>query len=212
MQQRLAPRLSLDAVRAAGGDYLATRSSNTRHQLRRSARAFAEDGAVVLRRAETVPQALEWLEGLIRLHETSWQARGRPGAFASPYLLRFHRQLIAQALPRGEVDLLRVTAGEAVVGYLYNFRLRGQVLAYQSGLDHATAGLHRKPGMTCHALAIEQALARGDTVYDFLAGADRYKRSLANDEVPLLWAEMVPRWSPLGLGARLLRRWRQRME
>jgi CelD/BcsL family acetyltransferase involved in cellulose biosynthesis len=58
-------------------------------------------------------------------------------------------------------------------------------------------------------MAIEQALARGDSVYDFLAGADRYKRSLANAEVPLLWAELVPRWSALGLAARLAQRWRR---
>jgi CelD/BcsL family acetyltransferase involved in cellulose biosynthesis len=208
-QERLAPRVLLEAVRRGGGDYLGTRSANARYQLRRSARAYARDGEVMLRRAEDVPHALDWLEGLIGLHEASWHARGKPGAFATPFLRQFHQALVARALPRGEVDLLRVTAGEAVVGYLYNFRLRGQVLAYQSGLDHATADAHRKPGLTCHAMAIEQALARGDSVYDFLAGADRYKRSLANAEVPLLWAELVPRWSALGLAARLARRWRR---
>jgi len=35
----------------------------------------------------------------------------------------------------GEIDLLHIAAGPQTVGYLYNFRYRGQSLAYQSGFD-----------------------------------------------------------------------------
>jgi CelD/BcsL family acetyltransferase involved in cellulose biosynthesis len=202
-QERLAPRVELDAVRAAGGDWLAGRSGNSRYQIRRSARAYAAGGPLRLHRAGDAEQALVWLGALIGLHEATWRARGKPGAFATPFLRRFHEALIRRAAPRDELDMLRIEAGGKDVGYLYNFRMRGHVHAYQSGLDHAGAGTHEKPGLTCHALAIEHALARGDSIYDFLAGADRYKRSLANAELPLIWAEMVPRWSVLGLAARL---------
>jgi CelD/BcsL family acetyltransferase involved in cellulose biosynthesis len=199
-QERLAPRLELEAIRAGGGDWLAGRSGNSRYQIRRSNRAY---GALRLHRAGDAEQALAFLTALIRLHEATWRARGKPGAFATPFLHRFHEALVRRATPRGELDMLRIEADGKDVGYLYNFRMRGHVHAYQSGLDHAGAGPHQKPGLTCHALAIEQALARGDSVYDFLAGADRYKRSLANAELPLIWAEMVPRWSALGIAARL---------
>jgi CelD/BcsL family acetyltransferase involved in cellulose biosynthesis len=203
LQQRLAPRVTLEAVRAAGGDYLATRSGNARYQLRRSLRAYAGRGPVGLRCAADATEALAWLEAMIRLHEATWQARGQPGAFATEYLRRFHHALVLRTMADRSLDLLQVTAGEETVGYLYNFHLRGQVSAYQSGL--ATATGHEKPGLTCHALAIERALAGGDAVYDFLGGADRYKLSLATDEAPLLWAELVPRWSPWGMVARMRR-------
>ncbi|MBC9180402.1 GNAT family N-acetyltransferase, partial [Pseudoroseomonas ludipueritiae] len=199
-QERMAPRLGLEPIRAAGGDWLAGRSGNSRYQIRRSNRAY---GALRLHRADGAEQALAFLEALIRLHEATWRARGKPGAFATPFLRCFHEALIRRAAPRGELDMLRIEADGKDVGYLYNFRMRGHVHAYQSGLDHAGAGPHQKPGLTCHALAIEHALARGDSVYDFLAGADRYKRSLASAELPLIWAEMVPRWSALGVAARL---------
>jgi CelD/BcsL family acetyltransferase involved in cellulose biosynthesis len=202
-QQRLAPRLDLHAVRASGGDWLAGRSGNARYQIRRSARAYAAGGPLALHRAADTAEALDWLEALIRLHEATWQARGKPGAFATPFLRRFHPALIRRAMPHGELDMLRIEAGGKDVGYLYNFRIRAHVHAYQSGLDHAAAGVHEKPGLTCHAMAIDLALARGDAVYDFLAGADRYKRSLSDTELPLVWAEMVPRWSLPGLAARL---------
>lgn len=204
-QERQAPFVDLDAVRAAGGEWMASLSANTRYQIRRSLRRYAARGALALERAATEAEALAWLEALVALHEASWRARGQPGAFATPFLRRFHRALVTRALARDELDLLRLTAGGEAVGYLYNFRLRGRVYAYQSGLDHAGAGPHGKPGLSCHALAVERALAAGEGAYDFLAGADRYKRSLANAAAPLLWVEAVPAWSVPGLVARLRR-------
>jgi CelD/BcsL family acetyltransferase involved in cellulose biosynthesis len=119
--------------------------------------------------------------------------------FASADFLRFHRTLLARTLPRGEVDLLRMSAGGQTFGYLYNFRFHGRVLTYQSGFDYAAAGPHEKPGMTCHHLAIEACAAEGVDCYDFLAGADRYKTSLATGAVPLHWLEISPRWSVEGV-------------
>jgi CelD/BcsL family acetyltransferase involved in cellulose biosynthesis len=202
-QVRPVPLVALGPVRAAGGDYLAGLSANSRYQIRRSARRYATFGALRLDRAGTLPEALEWLEALAALHGETWRARGRPGAFADGFAQRFHQALVARAQPRGELDMLRVTAGERVVGYLYNFRLRGRVYAYQSGLDHAGAGPYGKPGLTCHAMAVERAIAEGAESYDFLAGPDRYKRNLANAETALVWAELVPRWSARGMVARL---------
>lgn len=199
-QERMAPRLDLRALRDAGGDWLAGRSANTRQQVRRSLRAY---GMPVLHRAGSVPEALDWLQALIALHTASWQARGRPGAFATPFLLRFHQALVAAALPRGELDLLRIAAEGQDIGYLYNFRLRGHVSAYQSGFRPGGNDAQRRPGLTSHALAIAHALARGDDVYDFLGGDDRYKRSLSDGACPLHWAQLVPRWSAWGIAARL---------
>ncbi|WP_338663923.1 GNAT family N-acetyltransferase [Pararoseomonas sp. SCSIO 73927] len=203
--QRPAPLLDLAAVRASGGDYLATRSANTRQQLRRSARALEKRGPLRLDRAADAGEALQWFERLRALHGETWKARGLPGAFATPFLLRFHRALIAAAAERGELDMLRVTAGGAEVGYLYNFRLGGRVSAYQSGLVAGEAGSPEKPGLTCHAMAVERALEAGDAVYDFLAGDAQYKRSLANGAGALVWSERVPVLSPLGIAARLRR-------
>jgi CelD/BcsL family acetyltransferase involved in cellulose biosynthesis len=203
-QQRVAPYVDLGAIRDAGGDHLATLSANTRQQIRRSHRRYAAAGPLRLLRAGDAAEALAMLDALIQLHERSWQARGRPGAFAHPFLRRFHAALVARAMARDELDLLRLEAGPATVGLLYNFRLRGRISAYQSGLDLAAAGPHGKPGLSSHALAVQRAADQGDAVYDFLGGADRYKRSLANAAAPLVWAELAPRWSLAGLARRLV--------
>jgi CelD/BcsL family acetyltransferase involved in cellulose biosynthesis len=78
-----------------------------------------------------------------------------------------------------------------VVGYLYNFRRSGRVSAYQSGFTYAAETAQEKPGLCLHALAIERALTVGDAVYDFLAGDDRYKLSLANAQTQLVWVELA---------------------
>jgi CelD/BcsL family acetyltransferase involved in cellulose biosynthesis len=200
---------------AAGcDDFLQRRSANTRQQLRRSDRAYAAVGAVTLERAETLPQALEFLDGLAVLHQASWVARQQPGAFANPLFARFHRALIARGLTRGEIDLLRIAAGGQTVGFLYNFRYRGQSLAYQSGFNLGEAGRHQKPGLTCHHQAIQFAARWGAARYNFLAGDDRYKRSLADRADSLHWIEVASRYSPQVLALRLkdqLAGWRDAM-
>ncbi|MBU8536737.1 GNAT family N-acetyltransferase [Falsiroseomonas tokyonensis] len=200
-QERQAPFVDLDAIRAAGGDHLASLSANARQQIRRTLRHFSGMGPLALHRAADEAEAQAMLGRMIALHEASWQARGKPGAFATPWLRRFHAALVARSFPRDEIDLLELRAGPATLGILYNFRLRGRVSAYQSGFAPFTDPQAR-PGLACHAMAIAESLSRGDGVYDFLGGDDRYKRSLAPHSAPLFWVELVPRWSPTGMALR----------
>lgn len=187
----------------AGSDnFLARRSANTRQQVRRSNRDYAAIGTVTIDRADTLARAHEFLDGLEALHQASWMAREQPGAFANPFFGRFHRALIARGLGREEVDLFRIAAGPQTIGFLYNFLYRGVSLAYQSGFDYAGAGRHGKPGLTCHYEAIRFAARRGAVRYDFLAGDDRYKRSLSDQSETLHWIEVANPFSPRFLARR----------
>ncbi len=204
LQTRDAPYVELSTIPNTVG-YIDQLSRNTRQQLRRSDRAYGAAGPLEVSRAATVAQALEWFAELVRLHEATWRSRGQPGAFAHPLIRRFHTELIDRGVPQGEVDVLRVSAGAGVIGYLYNFVRNGEVSAYQSGFDYAGANAHQKPGMTCHRLAIDWYRASGAVRYDFLAGASRYKNSFANQTRPLHWLSVSPRWHPRGIQARLRR-------
>lgn len=185
-----------------GECFLESRSANTRHQLRRSHREYAATGVVTIDRADSLGRAYEFLDGLAALHQASWVARGQPGAFANPFFGRFHRALVARGLGRGEIDLFRIAAGTQTIGFLYNFRHRGGSLAYQSGFDYAAAGRHEKPGLTCHHEAIRFAARWGAARYDFLAGDDRYKRSLSDRAETLHWIEVATPCSPRFLARR----------
>jgi hypothetical protein len=180
------PFVDLERVRAAHDGYPSLLHPNSRTQVRRAIRAF---GPAQIEIATTAREAFDIYEELVRLHARHWNERGERGAFADPWIDRFHRRLIADRLPQGEIQLLRVRAGGETVGCLYNLVSHGRVLFYQGGLA-TFADPHRKAGYLCHALAIELAARAGHRAYDFLGGDARYKRSLATDATELVWARV----------------------
>ncbi|MGC9268583.1 GNAT family N-acetyltransferase [Acidiphilium sp.] len=190
---RPAPWRDLAALRASNTDCLSAVSANTRQQINRARRRSMAAGPITLTRADTVALAQSWLAALAALHQATWQARGKPGAFANPAFQRFHTELVARGVTSGAVDLLQITAGPQVIGYLYNFVWRGTVSAYQSGFAYQNAHPHEKPGLVCHVAAMRHYQAAGLDRYDFLAGGDRYKTSLADQTVTLHWLLAAPR-------------------
>ena len=197
-------RVDLAAVRAAGGDYLATLGANTRQQIRRAMRLYEEIGPVEAVRAGDVAEGMAFLDGLAALHQRQWAARGEPGGFAFPFFERFQRRLVETGLPHGTVELLQVSAGERPIGYLFNLIYRGHVCAYVSGFDFA-ADRRLKPGLVCHALAIARHAREGAAIYDFLAGAARYKSNLGQPGPEFVYL-LVQRPTPMTQAERQLRR------
>jgi CelD/BcsL family acetyltransferase involved in cellulose biosynthesis len=193
---REAPFARLDQLRD-GAEWLESLGASTRYRLRRSRRLYERAGRVALRRAAEPAEALAFVDALAALHQARWTARGQPGAFAEPAFLAFHREFLARGLPRGEVELLQIAvdrdAGSQVLGYLYNLRWRDTISTYQGGFDYAAAEPHQLPGLTCHQVAIEAAIASGSKIYDFLAGESQYKTSLGNATRHLHWLELVGR-------------------
>jgi CelD/BcsL family acetyltransferase involved in cellulose biosynthesis len=191
-REQAAAYANLAAIRRSGSEVLGACSANTRQQVRRSDRLFQQHGLIRVRREDTPKGAQERLDHLAALHQAAWQARGQTGCFAQPFFTRFHRALITEGLPRGEIALLHVSAGAVTIGVLYNFVWRGRMLAYQSGFDYPPCEKRAKPGLTCHHAAMRYALDAGLDTYDFLAGDDRYKRSLSGAARPMAWASCGP--------------------
>jgi len=165
--------LRANGLRDADG-YIATLGKNTRQQMRRSMRLYAERGPLRIEACEDVEA---FFAELGEHHEAKWRAVGASGATVNAEYMAFHRRMIADALPKGEVELLRASAGGEGFGWLYNFVSGGQVLFYLSGF-RAEDDNRLKPGLVTHALAIERHLQGDATVYDFMGGTNRYKTSL----------------------------------
>jgi CelD/BcsL family acetyltransferase involved in cellulose biosynthesis len=178
--------VNLAAVRERSLDYLDALSSNTRYQIRRAMRAYEQRGALRCTAAGSVDEACDFFEHMGVLHQKYWVERGRPGAFANAYFVRFHRRLIRDEFAGGHVQILRIDAGSHVIGYLYNLVHEGVVSSYQSGLEYE-ADAKLKPGLVCHTLAIAHNMKAGGRIYDLLAGDSQYKRSLATDEGGMTW-------------------------
>jgi CelD/BcsL family acetyltransferase involved in cellulose biosynthesis len=178
--------VDLDRVRNSGRDYLYFLNRNTRYQIRRSFRRYERHGQLAFTPARDVAEARSYFDEMKQLHQAYWTGRGRPGSFAMPFFEAFHRRLIEAGTASGSVELVRVSAGDTVVGVLYNFIWAGHVYNYQCGLAYQ-ADNAIKPGLVSHALAVPHYLARGFKIYDLMAGDARYKRSLCTDASTLVW-------------------------
>ncbi len=181
--------VDLDAVRAAGGDYLSLLSGNTRGQIKRSAKDYGDSPpsvTVAANRAE-IDQGLADMQALNagRHDDNAWDDAG---------FRAFARALALTGLETGEVELLRVASGDHRLGLLLNFVYRGKAMNYQSAFA-APLTAKAKPGLMCHAAAVGRYADRGLAHYSLLAGKDRYKQSLGTGHETLEWWTLE-RFSP----------------
>lgn len=184
--------VDLDSLRAEGRDFHASLSANTRRQLLRARRLYEEIGPLRLEASEPGADSEAALRELIEFHQARWRGRGEPGSFASPLFERFVRHLATIECGTGAVEILRVKAGDRLIGVLVNLIAGRQVLNYLGGFV-AEPDNRLKPGLVSHLLAIERHLAGGAAAYDLLAGGARYKASLASPRESLVWFVAKPR-------------------
>ncbi len=185
--------VDLAAIRAGGGDYLATISSNTRYQIRRALKIYESRGALSLQPARTADEAMRFFEEMGRLHEGAWRQRGAEGgAWRFPFLVDFHKRVIETAFPEGGVEIVRISCGETPVGYIHCLVRDGWYGSYLSGFAYEEDN-KVKPGLVSFYLYIEHLLKNGGQVFDFLAGDHRYKTSLGQPGPNMCWLRVQER-------------------
>ncbi|HEX2638107.1 MAG TPA: GNAT family N-acetyltransferase [Gemmatimonadales bacterium] len=128
-----------------------------------------------------VEQALAIFGDVVRLHTAAWHARGKPGVLSDRSVQAFHGDVIRRAHPLGLLDLYRLRLDDRTVAAYYGFRDARRAYYYLSGFDPAFRAL--SPGTLVVAAALEAALGRGASAFDFLRGREAYKyRWGARDE------------------------------
>jgi len=183
-QGYLAPLAQISTLES----FMRSLSGNSRQQLRRSIRAYERAGPLSIEIARDSHTALAFFTQMKLLHVRSWSRRRRRHAFDNPFFETFHRYLIRCGAADGSVEMVRISAGDQVLGYLYNFVRNGTVSNYQTGFDDSDKLL--RPGYVCHALAIADYGARGMSRYDFLGGTNRLKESFGPERYELRWGHL----------------------
>ena len=159
-------------------DFIASRSANTRAQLRKALKQTQADlGPCVIEVASTLEQAHDWLDKLGKLHLKRWNPNGVIEGFNNPRFVGFHRQCLDELWPTAQVKIVRLVAGQKPIAYMHYFVADKRVYFNMSGIDYDENKAHR-PGLIAHWLAIEFFQRDGMAIYDFLAGTNRYKESL----------------------------------
>jgi CelD/BcsL family acetyltransferase involved in cellulose biosynthesis len=217
-----APTLSL----GGSGDYeqwLASRSSNFRQQMRRKGRQLAERGGVIGLASET--ELMRDLDAMVRLHHQRWAARGGSGALNGRVEAAL-REAAQELGPAGRFRLWRIEVdGEPVCVQLF-LVAGGQLTYWGGGFDPAWGDV--QPAQLSILAAVEDAFARGERRIDFGGGDQRYKWRFADRDEPVAWVSLFPRnrrylltrlqllpkesrQTARGLARRMPERWQERL-
>jgi hypothetical protein len=161
------------------GDYLQSRSLNTRAQLRQSIRRIENTyGQLSVSSALTVVQAQEWFIELAALHRQRWNKNGETNNFNDPRFTHFLNKNIDALLPSSKVTILKVLAGEKTLAIYYYFVCAEKVHFYIGGVDYSVSP-DLRPGTVSHFYAANFFFRQGKLIYDFMEGDSRYKASLS---------------------------------
>lgn len=166
---------NLAALRDSDQAFLDSLSSNSRYQVRRAMRRYQQrDGALQLQAAGTVEQALACFHEAGKLHRQRWADSG----FHNPAFVAFHEHLIRNYFADGYIALLKITAGEKILGLLYYQISDNTAWFYLQGVC-SESDAKFKPGLVAHALANQYFLEQGLDFYDYMGGDSQYKQQLA---------------------------------
>jgi CelD/BcsL family acetyltransferase involved in cellulose biosynthesis len=179
-------------------DWMASRSSNFRQQMRRLRRRFAEAGGVS--RLATRATLADDATALTRLHAMRWDGRGRSnlvdlGERFAAFVVDCGEQLLDDgrfALRMLELD------GEAICAQLF-VRAGGTTLFVNGGWDERHASL--KPSLLCLLDAVEEAFGLGVERFDLGVGVQSYKLRFADGSAPLAWGVLMTPGARLPLTA-----------
>ncbi|WP_261858504.1 GNAT family N-acetyltransferase [Photobacterium sanguinicancri] len=155
-------------------------SKSARKQIRRSIKKYERSGSLKVHTADSCEKALILFEQAKHRHMNRWGGNLGESGFANPEFVQFHQAFIRHNFSKGMIQIHRVTAGESDLGIIYNFHFGGVVYFYLSALSYSDDP-QLKPGLVAHYLLIEQALAGGMKMYDFMGGEARYKQTFSNN-------------------------------
>lgn len=180
--------------------YLASRSSNFREQIRRRERKLAQKHDVSFRLATDTASLERDLDLLFALYRARWG----PDSGSFPAAQVFHEDFARVAAERGWLRLWFLELDDRPVAAWYGFRFAGVESFYQAGRDPQWADA--SVGLVLLAHTIREALNDGLSEYRFLRGGEDYKyrfTSLDPGVATAAWARGPLRGSGLRLAAAL---------
>jgi CelD/BcsL family acetyltransferase involved in cellulose biosynthesis len=150
-------------------DFLASRSSNFRSQVRRRERKLQREWGVRFRLSDGAGLERD-LEALFALHAARW---GKGSGAFSPRHRAFQRDFAALALERGWLRLWMAEVDGRPIAAWYGFRFGNVEWYYQAGWDPAWA--RSSVGFVLLAHTIRESFRDGMREYRLLLGDEPYK-------------------------------------
>ena len=168
-----------------GPDPKAYVSSSHRRGISRIRNRMVREGHdLEIRHLTELPEILQSLPEVERVHQLRDDHVGRVSAMEEPRQREFFRRVVTRLGERGEVCLTTLRLDGALAAYVLTFLDGRTYRLWNPRFDPAFARL--SPGKLAIDEAVAHAVSAGATTYDFMRGEERYKASYANDEVRAL--------------------------
>lgn len=165
--------------------YVALLPKHDRHELRRKLRKL-NAGAVVTFESATTAGAIE--ARFDRFLELMRISRGDKDEFLTPVMEAFFRDIACTLAGLGMARLSTLCVDGREAAMTLAFESGSTSYLYNSGYDPAISQL--AVGLLSKAYAIEDAIGRGLTMFDFLRGDEEYKRHLGGELLEVLRVEL----------------------
>lgn len=151
-------------------EYLANLPKKQRHEVRRKLRraAGAEVNILSVGPDEDIAPAVDSFLDLLQkstLEKRDWLNEGRRAVF---------HDVARASQANGTLQLMFAEVEGQKAAALFNFEYKDRIWVYNSGLDPSSYG-SLSLGVVVTAKAIETAILRGNSVFDFLRGSEAYK-------------------------------------
>jgi CelD/BcsL family acetyltransferase involved in cellulose biosynthesis len=168
-------------------DYLATRSSNFRAQLRRKERKLVREHGLTYRLSDEPDRLQDDMSTLFSLHAARW-GEETSGALEGARVA-FHRDFASVAQQRGWLRLwLAEVEGRAAAAW-YGFRFGGADWYYQFGRNPAWE--RASIGLVLLAHTVREAANDGQRQYRLLRGGEAFKDRFATGDPGLVTAAVA---------------------
>lgn len=166
--------------------YLQLLNGKQRHEVRRKLRRLETHGPLAYRLIETeegLAQAGDTFVDLFRRN------RADKAAFMTDKMVGYFHDLIKALAGRGLLRLCFLEVDQRAVATVLCFDYGGVRYLYNSGYDE-----HYEPlsvGILSKVLSIQSAIDRGCRQYDFLKGAETYKKRIGGQQIELYRCKMT---------------------
>jgi CelD/BcsL family acetyltransferase involved in cellulose biosynthesis len=172
-------RIPVAPLPATWDAYLANMRRDQRHNVRRARRRLVEEHKGRLFTWEDAASLDRAIDRLGELHRLRWKDRAESHSFSTEEYVAFHRDVMHACHARGRLRLHCLELEGELVAMNYCYAFRDEMCLFQCGFEPRLEKL--RPGYVLVGWSIEQAIAEGMRVFDFLKGEYAYKRIWAPD-------------------------------
>lgn len=148
-------------------------STKVRQRVGYYRRALERKGEVGFEQVSDPAALAGALDDLVRLRRDRLDQKGLSCVRVTDAYRSFHGRVMERMLAGGRLRLYFLSFEGERIAFLYLFSGTGRLFFYQTGFDRSWS--NQSVGFVLLGMVVERAIAEGETTFEFLRGAERYK-------------------------------------